>query len=134
MTVNAKPSRSCRDNPSGQLLLGVRQFNNHDWFACHETIEALWMQQQGELRNCFQGLIQLAIAQLHWSNGNFNGAVALLQGGMDYLRQAPSTCQWLDLADLIRQAELLLDELSQLGPERMAELDQALLLKIRTGP
>lgn len=124
--------RTCSDAPSGQLLLGIRQFNSHAWFACHETIEALWLHQQGELRNCYQGLIQLAIAQLHWKNGNFNGAVALLQGGIDYLQQAPSPCQWLDLADLIRQAELLLAELKQLGPEQMAELDQTYLLKIRT--
>lgn len=124
--------RTCTDAPPGQLLLGIRQFNSHDWFTCHETIEALWLHQQGELRNCYQGLIQLAIAQLHWRNGNFNGAVALLQGGIDYLQQAPSPCQWLDLADLVRQARLLLAELKQLGPDKMSHLDQGLLLKITT--
>lgn len=80
----------------------------------------------------YQGLIQLTIAQLHRSNGNFNGAVALLQGGMGYLHQVPSPWQWLDLTGLIRQAELLLAELQQLGPERMGELDQGALLKILT--
>ena len=84
------------------------------------------------MRNCYQGLIQLAIAQLHWKNGNFNGAVALLQGGLDYLLKVPSPCQWLDLADLIRQANLLLAELKQLGPDEMHHLDQGLLLSITT--
>lgn len=46
---------------------------------------------------------------------------------MEYLRQVPSPCQWLDLTGLIRQAEL-----QQLGPERMGELDQGALLKILT--
>lgn len=90
------------------------------------------MKEDGELRPFYQGLIQLAIAQLHWSNGNFNGAVALLQGGMDYLRQVPSPCQWLDLAGLIEQAETLLAELQQLGAERMCDLGQTYLLKIQT--
>lgn len=81
----------------------------------------------------YQRLIQLTIAQLHRSNGNYNGAVALLQGGgMGYLHQVASPCQWLDLTGLIRQAELLLAELQQLGPERMGELDQGALLKILT--
>ena len=132
MGTDYNRQRCCQDNPSGQLLLGVRQFNNHDWFECHETIEALWMHEQGELRNCYQGLIQLAIAQLHWRNGNYNGAVALLEGGMDYLRQAPSPCLWLDLDDLIHQAERLLAELKQLGPDEMGHLDQGLLLTIKT--
>ncbi len=124
--------RTCSDAPSGLLLLGVRQFNRHHWFECHETVEALWMQATGELRNLYQGIIQLAIAQLHWRNGNFNGAVALLQGGIGYLQQVPSPCQWLDPADLIRQAHLLLVELKQLGPDEMGHLDQGLLLNITT--
>lgn len=124
--------RTCQDSPSGKLLLGIRQFNSHEWFECHETIEELWIHEQGELRNCYQGLIQLAIAQLHWRNGNFNGAVALLEGGIDYLRKAPGRCQWLDLTSLIHQAECLLAEIKQLGPDEMGHLDQGLLLFITT--
>lgn len=112
--------------------MGIRQFNSHDWFECHETLELLWIKEYGELRPLYQGLIQLAIAQLHWSNGNFNGAVALLEGGMEYLRQVPSPCQWLDLADLLKQSEMLLAELQQLGAEQMGEIDHTYLLKLQT--
>ena len=51
---------------------------------------------------------------------------------MEYLRQVPSPCQWLDLTGLIVQAETLLAELQQLGAEQMPELDQGMLLKIQT--
>jgi uncharacterized protein len=127
-----KRSRSCQDSPSGQLLLGIRQFNSQQWYECHETVELLWMQETGELRPFYQGLIQLAIAQLHWRNRNLNGALALLASGTDYLRQVPSPCQWVDLAGLIRQAETLRTALQELGTAQMAELDQALLLQIQT--
>lgn len=131
--MNTPPvQRTCSDAPSGQLLLGVRQFNSHNWFECHETVEALWLQAQGELRNLYQGIIQLAIAQLHWENGNANGAVALLQGGIGYLQQVPTPCQWLDLTDLLHQARLLLATLQKLGPEQQQTLDHRLLLQIKT--
>lgn len=132
MTPGPTRTRTCADSPSGQLLLGIRQFNSLQWYECHETVELLWMQEAGELRPFYQGLIQLAIAQLHWRNRNFNGALALLASGADYLRQVPSPCQWVDLAGLIRQAETLRTALQELGAAQMAELDQSLLLQIQT--
>lgn len=51
---------------------------------------------------------------------------------MEYLRQVPSPCQWLDLTGLIVQAETLLAELKQCGPDEMGGLDQGLLLTINT--
>ena len=132
MTPGPTRTRTCADSPSGQLLLGIRQFNSQQWYECHETVELLWMQEAGELRPFYQGLIQLAIAQLHWRNRNFNGALALLASGADYLRQVPSPCQWVDLAGLIQQAEILRTTLQELGATQMAELDQSLLLKVKT--
>ena len=129
-----KRIRTCTDAPSGQLLLGIRQFNSRQWYECHETVELLWMKEEGELRPFYQGLIQLAIAQLHWRNDNFKGAMALLAGGTDYLKQVPSPCQWVDLTGLIKQAEALQAALQQLGAEQMSCLDQGLLLKIQTIP
>ncbi len=130
--LSGKITSSCQDAPSGQLLLGIRQFNSRQWFECHETLELLWMKEEGELRPFYQGLIQLSIAQLHWSNNNFNGAVALLTSGTDYLKQAPSPCQWVDLEGLIKQVAALLAAVKQLGPKQMSTLDQALLLRIQT--
>lgn len=132
MTSRPSRTRTCSDSPSGQLLLGIRQFNSQQWYECHETVELLWMNEVGELRPFYQGLIQLAIAQLHWRNNNFNGAVALLTSGADYLKQVPSPCQWVDLAGLIEQTKTLQDALQQLGAGQMAELNQEMLLRIRT--
>ena len=61
----------CAESPSGQFLLGIRQFNAGEWFECHETVEDLWIGEEGELRNFYQGIIQVAVALHHWRNGNF---------------------------------------------------------------
>ena len=80
----------CHESPPGQLLLGIRQFNGQEWFECHETLEILWLKETGEVRDLYQGIIQIAIALHHWRNGNFGGAVSLLAGVVRWMRAADS--------------------------------------------
>jgi predicted metal-dependent hydrolase len=129
--VNTK-QRTCKDAPSGRVLCAIRQFNSQEWFECHETLEALWLQEQGEVRDFYQGVIQIAIALHHWRNGNFNGAMALLEGGAHYLKRVSSPCLWVDVTGLMEQATTVQKALQQLGTARMADLDQKLVPLITT--
>ena len=124
--------RLCSDSPPGQLLQGIREFNRGDWFECHETVEDLWIGEVGEVRDFYQGLIQIAVALHHWRNGNFGGAVSLLKGGAGYLRAVADRCQWVDVAGLIADSDRMRVALEELGSERMESLDPALLPLIRT--
>ncbi len=124
--------RMCEDSPPGQLLQGIREFNSGDWFECHETVEDLWIGSEGEVKDFYQGIIQIAVALHHWRNGNFGGALSLLKGGANYLRHVAAPCQWVDVAVLIADAGRMRDALEALGKERMAELDPALLPVIKT--
>ena len=124
--------RTCEESPPGQLLQGIREFNRHDWYECHETIEDLWLGEEGEVRNFYQGIIQIAIALLHWRNGNFGGAVSLLKGGTGYLSHVSDRCQWVDVAGLIAEADKVRTTLEELGKERMEMLDPELIPIIRT--
>lgn len=132
MPTGPESTKTCQDSPSGQLLLGIRQFNAAQWYECHETLELLWIPATGDLRNLYQGIIQLAIALHHWRNGNFSGAVSLLDGGVGYLRKLPQTCLWIDVEGLIRQAESVKEQLASLGRLGMAELDPDCIPKIVT--
>lgn len=96
--------RSCHDSPSAQMLLAIRQFNDGQWYACHETLETLWLKETGEVRDFYQGIIQIAIALHHWRNGNINGAIKLLEGGCGYLKRVVSPCLWVDVAALLEQS------------------------------
>ena len=124
--------KNCHDAPSGQVLLGIRQFNNGEWYECHETLELLWISETGDLRNLYQGIIQLAVALHHWRNGNFSGAISLLDGGMEYLSKLPQICLWIDVAELVRQVESVKKQLEGLGKARIAELDTRYIPKIET--
>lgn len=125
-------NRQCHESPPGQLLQGIREFNNQEWFECHETVEELWIGEQGETRDFYQGIIQVAVALHHWRNGNFGGAVSLLKGGAGYLRRVSDACQWVDVAALIADADRMRTALEELGRERMADLEPGLLPQIKT--
>src|SRR4051812_20849050 len=90
--LSAKEDR-CDLPISGMLLAALGEFNRRDWFECHETLEDLWVGTKGEIRDFYQGALQLAVALHHWKNGNFGGAVSLLNRGADHLRRSRSVCQ-----------------------------------------
>jgi predicted metal-dependent hydrolase len=125
-------NRLCNESPPGQLLQAIREFNCREWFECHETVEDLWIGETGEVRDFYQGIIQIAVALHHWRNGNFGGAVSLLKGGAGYLRHVSDACQWVDVAVLIADADGMRTALEELGKERMETLDPGFIPLIRT--
>ena len=125
-------NRRCNESPPGQLPQAIREFNTSEWFECHETVEELWIGEEGEARDFYQGLIQIAVALHHWRNGNFGGAVSLLKGGAGYLRHVEGPCQWVDVAGLIADADRMRTALEVLGKERMEALDPGFVPLIKT--
>jgi hypothetical protein len=125
---------SCEQSISGTLLKALGEFNRGDWYQCHETLEDLWVGSEGEMRDLYQGILQLSVALHHWRNGNFGGAVSLLKGGAGYLRRVSDVCQRIDVRGLVAAAEGLHAELTRLGPERMAEADRELFPRMRLVP
>jgi predicted metal-dependent hydrolase len=126
--------RDCSEPISQQLFLAIRQFNEGLWFECHETLEDLWVGEDGEMRYFYQGILQVAVALHHWRNGNYKGAVSLLEGGAGYLRRVQPVCQRIDVSGLIAAADTLRDALTGLGPDRMQVLDSALIPRLRLIP
>lgn len=122
----------CDQPPPGPFLLAIRQFNNREWYDCHETVEELWLGEKGEMRNFLQGVLQIAVALHHWSNGNHGGAVSLLASGSNYLRLVPDICLWVHVATLIEDATRLRVTLEELGKENMASVNPSLIPLIKT--
>jgi uncharacterized protein len=121
----------CDESPSGELLKAFGEFNRGDWFDCHETLEELWTGSVGEIRDFFQGTLQIAVALHHWRNGNFKGAILLLEGGAGYLRRVGRVCQRIDVAHLVASTDKFREALQDIGPDRMKELDSDLVPRMR---
>jgi predicted metal-dependent hydrolase len=123
--------RHCDESPPEELLRAVVEFNRGDWFDCHETLEDLWVAEEGETRDFYHGVLQVAVALHHWREGNFGGAVRLLEGGAKYLRRVQPVCQGVDVAGLVAAADRLREALTNLGAARMAELHPDLIPRLR---
>jgi uncharacterized protein len=125
------PESVCQTAPE-ELERAIAEFDRGEWFECHETLEDLWVGARGELRDFYQGLLQLAVALHHWRNGNLKGALILLKGGDDLLSRVEPVCLGVDVAALRSAACRLHRELIRLGEARMATLSEAFILKVRS--
>ncbi len=116
------------------LRRGIEEFNAGEWFECHETLEELWVGSSGTDRDLFQGILQVAVALHHWREGNFAGAVHLLQNGVVLLGRVDPVCRGVDVAALVRSAGAFRETLEELGPDRMEALDRRMIPCIRPAP
>lgn len=123
--------RSCSQPPSRQLLLGIQEFNCGAYFACHETLETLWVGDKSPFRRFYQGILQIAAALLHLERGNYQGAVRLLAKGAGHLTPFAPFCRRVNVVGLLRETERLQEEIEALGPERFREWNRRLTPRVR---
>ena len=129
-----------RPNPEQQVLSEEQElladtrlgeatflFNSGDWYACHDGFEALWHETAGPMRPVLQGILQIAVAELHLERGNCRGATILMGEGIGRLRACPPNALEIDLVALINSSMQRLLALQQqrsiegLGLPRLVE-------------
>lgn len=113
---------------------GVEEFNQRQFYACHDTLEAIWMEAMEPQRTFYQGVLQLAVALYHLSNHNWRGAAILLGEGLRRLRPYEPEYGTVDVADLVAQAELLLHTLQTTGAEQVVQVWEQLQTGILSFP
>ena len=89
-----------------RFIKGLHEFNNRNFFDCHDTWEGLWMETRGPDRLFLHGLIQIAVAYYHVLNGNFSGGFNLFTKGIQKLQSYPPSHHGIDLAAFRTRLEL----------------------------
>ncbi len=105
---------------------GVEQFNQGQFYACHDTLEAIWMESPQSDKNFYQGILQIAVALYHLSNHNWRGCVILMGEGLNRLRPYDPGYAELDLEDFLRQTTQLHQYLQQAGPDQASDVAEQL--------
>jgi uncharacterized protein len=84
---------------SDDYLYGVDLYNFAYWWECHELFEAFWRAagRETEQGHFFQGLIQLAAANLKLAQGNRPATLNLLRHGITHLQSVPNFYMGMDI-------------------------------------
>ncbi len=95
---------------------GLKLFNSRDWYSAHDLFEELWFESIGQERSSLQGILQIAVAQVHLDKGNRNGAAILYGEGLGRLRSGLDSIELgLDIQRLIECVEARLSCLQSEG-------------------
>ncbi len=109
-----------------QFWQGIEQFNHQEFYSCHDTLEALWMDSVEPDKQFYQGILQIAVGCYHLGNHNWRGAVILLGEGIRRLSDYQPDYQDIDVSRLVDKSQQLLYYLQQIDPEQVGEVAQKL--------
>jgi len=79
-----KPIMELQDDP--RFIKGIEEFNSGLYFECHETLEEIWLEEHGEERKFYQGIIQVAAGYYKLEQGVPVGALKLWRMGIEKLQ------------------------------------------------
>ena len=97
--------------PPAELGLAVAQFNQGEFWTCHETLERVWLTVHYPLRLFYHGLIKAAVGLLHLERRNRRGAALKLHDAANTLAPFMPRFMGIDVEGLRRDT---LDRLTYL--------------------
>ncbi|PSB19262.1 DUF309 domain-containing protein [Phormidesmis priestleyi ULC007] len=100
----------------------IEQFNQGEFYTCHDTLEAIWMEAPTFEKNFYQGILQVAVAIYHLGNRNLRGAVILLGEGLNRLRKYQPEYGGIEVDRFINDSTNLLTTLQQMGAEEVGNV------------
>ncbi|MBA4446853.1 DUF309 domain-containing protein [Cylindrospermopsis raciborskii] len=110
-------------NQPEEFWLGVEQFNAGQFYACHDTLEALWIEATEPEKTLYQGILQIAVALYHLENSNLRGAMILLGEGTNRLRRlADDNNYGINLWQLLIDSVNFLKVIQQEKPEEVSTM------------
>ncbi len=108
---------------SESLTLAIQQFNAGEYYACHDTLEALWMEALDPERTFYQGLLQTAVAYYHLSGHNWRGCVILLGESIAKLHHYCPVYANLNIEQLVKANQKLLTQLQKIGADGLSDFN-----------
>ena len=82
--------------------IGMKLFNSCQWYKSHDVFEEIWHETGGPERQVLQGILQVAVAQVHLENSNINGAMILYGEALGRLKRFQLTNFGLDIEGLCK--------------------------------
>lgn len=116
---------------SEKAVKGIELFNRGEYFEAHEELEHAWNEEGGPVRELYRGILQIAVAYLQITRGNYNGAIKMFLRARQWLDPLPDVCRGVDVAALRRDAADVRAAIEFLGAERLKEFDPSTLKPVK---
>jgi predicted metal-dependent hydrolase len=94
-----------------RLLKGIDEFNRGLFFECHETLEEIWLEEHGDDRNFYQGIIQIAAGYFKYEQGVPAGAIKLWRTGLEKIESYAPVHLGVNLQPFIEAVRMNLRQL-----------------------
>ena len=119
-----------QDDP--RFLKGIDEFNQGLFFECHETLEEIWLEEHGEERKFYQGIIQIAAGYFKLEQGVPAGAIKLWHSGLEKLAPYAPVCLGIDVESFVIAVKENLTELKAVHQkgEECTTLNIPLLMRV----
>ena len=113
------------------MIHAFEQFNRGEYWHQHETLETIWRAEKDEsIRNFYKGILQVGVGFHHITRRNYRGTVKVLTRGIAYLAPYAPHCLGVDVTRLIAEASRVLEQVRELGEERIDEIKIADLPRV----
>jgi hypothetical protein len=130
--ADAQRLRSQCDEPlPAEALRAIALFNAGEYYRQHDTFEALWVAEEGPVRDLYRAILQVGVAYYQIERGNGRGALKMLLRSVQWLALLPDICQGVDVAHLKADAAAVRAELERVGEDGLDQFDRALLQPVR---
>ncbi|MEI6430018.1 MAG: DUF309 domain-containing protein, partial [Pseudanabaena sp. ELA607] len=100
----------------------IAQFNNGDYYNCHDTLEAIWNDAWQSDRAFYQGILQIAVGLYHLKSHNWHGAAILLGEGTSRLPEYLPEYYSIDVESLLEDSLLILRTVQINGKEGLSDI------------
>lgn len=118
-------SRDCLCDLPELAREAISKFNAGEYYEQHDLLETLWRNTDAPVRQLYQAILQIGIAYYQVEQGNWRGALKMLDRGLRWMRRLPDACQGVDVNQLRSQAETLRSELKRVGETGMHTIDRS---------
>ena len=105
-----------------EFVVAIAQFNNADYYACHDTLEEIWHNAWQCDRAFYQGILQIAVGFYHLKSQNWHGATILLGEGTSRLTAYLPDYQSVDVESLLESSLEILRTVQISGKTGMSDL------------
>jgi predicted metal-dependent hydrolase len=126
----AELARQCGDPLPPEAVEAVRKFNAGEYYKQHDLFEALWMQEEGPVRELYRAVLQVGIGYFQITRGNGRGALKMLLRSVQWLAPLPDVCQGINVAQLRADAARVRAELERVG-DNLDQFDHSLLKPVQ---